>query len=263
MNSPDLSRALARASSGAVGRFGQRQDLARDQPRRLRGLAGGGAGVDAQHARVLIGLGEGVDVVGETPLLANMLEQARGHAAAQRLGEQPKGEIVGIEHAHARKHQHQVRLLQPAHLRRSAAGEGRRRRVLAQAGAGLIAEPLLGQAQGFVLVQGPGEADGHAFGAVEHGAPRPQTAHGRGVHALHRPQDRTAQRSAPEGARLCQVEDIVVRRIGGLGDLLGDDALLPFQLGGVERGPEHQVAGDLAGQRTVALQRADLKLVRS
>ena len=43
-----------------------------------------GAGIDAEHAAVAIGVGEGIDRIDEAALLADLLEQARRHAAAER-----------------------------------------------------------------------------------------------------------------------------------------------------------------------------------
>ena len=46
----------------------------------------GGGAIDAEQPGVGVGLGPGIDAVGEAALLAQFLEQPRGHAAAGRPG---------------------------------------------------------------------------------------------------------------------------------------------------------------------------------
>jgi hypothetical protein len=67
------------------------------------------------------------------------------------------------------------------------------------------------------------------------------------------------ERRGAERLLLGQLEDVVVGRVGGLGDLLGDHALLAFEFGGVEHGAEHEIAGDLRRERQPALKRAHLE----
>ena len=80
---------LVDLGAGAADLFGR--DPGRDlghlvehQGQQLRHLAFAGAGIDAEQAAVGIGGVEAVNAVDQTPLLADTLEQARGHAAAEQ-----------------------------------------------------------------------------------------------------------------------------------------------------------------------------------
>jgi hypothetical protein len=64
---------------------------------------------------------------------------------------------------------------------------------------------------------------------------------------------------SPQAAALDQVEDIVVGRVGGLGDLLGHHLLLAGQVGFIERRAQQQVGDDIHAQVEAALQGADLE----
>src|SRR5690606_18392448 len=67
----------------------QLDDLAR--------AAGTAGGVHAEQSRIAVAGAEGVDGVGQPPLLADGLEQARGHAAAEHGHEHREGVAVLAE----------------------------------------------------------------------------------------------------------------------------------------------------------------------
>jgi hypothetical protein len=52
---------------------------------------------------------------------------------------------------------------------------------------------------------------------------------------------------------------VVVRGVRRLGDLLGDNALLPLHLACVQRGAEHKIARDLGRERQAVLEGPDLE----
>ncbi len=82
---------------------------------------------------------------------------------------------------------------------------------------------------------------------------------GRAADGLGFAQDRPTQRLSLEGVRLREVEHAVVRRIGGLGDLLADDALLALEVGRIEGRMAYEVAQDVHGERQAALQATHLE----
>ena len=170
MNSEALSWALARANSAGLHALSQGSDFAGDDLGETSGVFGGATGIDAQHADVGVGVGVGVDGVGQSQTLAGLLEQARGHAAAEDFGEQPQGPMVGVEHARGGQQEDHMRLFQGSALDRDAAGEGAGGRRRGTRGIG-GAEALLGQGQQLVLVHRAGGADHQAVGGVEPGAP--------------------------------------------------------------------------------------------
>ncbi len=114
-------------------RVRQRADLARTHPRQFRPVLRCGAGVDAQHADVGVGISPGIDGIGQAALLPGLLEQPRGHAATERLGENPHGEVVRITGAGSREEEDQMRLFEAsdggpeAARKHSGRGQGRRR----------------------------------------------------------------------------------------------------------------------------------------
>ncbi len=78
--------------------------------------------------------------------------------------------------------------------------------------------------------------------------------------AVHRAQDvATHGGLAAERLRLGQVEHPVVGGVGSLGDLLADDALLAFQIVGVQPRPAHKIAQHRHRQRQAAPQAANLE----
>src|SRR6185437_13915695 len=71
-----------------------------------------GAGIDAEDAAVTVAVREGIDRVDEAALLADLLEQARRHAAAERGREYGSGIVVGIGIGETGKAEHDVNLLE-------------------------------------------------------------------------------------------------------------------------------------------------------
>ena len=149
-------------------------------------------------------------------------------------------------------------LFELAPLHRPAAGEmaglriGRSRRR----GRG---EMTFGQPQELVLVHGAGGADHQAIGGVEAGAPGFQAGRGRLGDGGRGAKDRPAERLAGEGGGLGQFEHLVIRRVGGLGDLLQHHVLFPGEVVGVERRALDEIGGDGHGQRQASGQGADLE----
>ena len=74
-------------------------------------VAGGAARVEPEGAGTGVGGVEGVGGVGQPPLLAHLLEQARGHTPAQDGGEYAHGPAPLIAHGDALAGQVQVALL--------------------------------------------------------------------------------------------------------------------------------------------------------
>ena len=81
----------------------------RDQLMRPVGSAGG---VDREHAAIGKAAGEGVDRVAKPAPLAHLLEQARGHAAAERAGTDLGGEIIGVAIGRRLEGEHEMGLLE-------------------------------------------------------------------------------------------------------------------------------------------------------
>jgi hypothetical protein len=136
---------------------------------------------------------------------------------------------------------------------RARLGRGQRR------GTQRFAEDALRQIEQLVLVHGAGRADHQSVRGVKAGPPLLQVARSRGRHGRRRAQDRTAEGLAGEGGVLGQLEDVVVGRVGGLGDLLGDDLLLALQFVGVERRAQHEVGDGGQAKLQRAFQSAHLE----
>ncbi len=89
MSNPALSCARARSSSaGASAAESLRISAQRTGISSATSVLAG-AGIDAEDAAVAIGVGEGIDGIDEAALLADLLEEARRHAAAERASRAP------------------------------------------------------------------------------------------------------------------------------------------------------------------------------
>ena len=69
-------------------------------------------GMDREHAAIGESAGEGVDRVAKPAPLAHLLEQARGHAAAERAGADLRGEIIGMAIGRRLEGEHEMGLLE-------------------------------------------------------------------------------------------------------------------------------------------------------
>ena len=119
-----------------------------DQLGRGGALAARGGGVDREQADVAIGIEARIDGVGEAAILAQLLEQARRHAAADRVREQPRGVIIRMELGRAGEAEREMGLVAGGAADPVAAGKagglGRRRwcrRKLAEQAVGELDEP--------------------------------------------------------------------------------------------------------------------------
>ncbi len=101
---------------GLAQRAGDAHEFLADGRHQLGQVVFARAGIDAEQAAIAIGGVEAVDAVDQAALLADTLEQARGHAAAEQGRIDGEREIVGIAIADALAAQHQVGLLQHPRL---------------------------------------------------------------------------------------------------------------------------------------------------
>ena len=85
-----------------------------------------GAGIEAEHPGIHIGRVERVDRVAQAAQLADLLEQARRHAAAEHIGEHLQAENRRIALRHAFEGERDVDLFEIALLDEGAARESRR-----------------------------------------------------------------------------------------------------------------------------------------
>ena len=263
MKSAPLSWALARASSPSPTPLVSARTCSAGNARGLGGVFGGGPGVDAERPHVRAIVREGVDGVAKTALLAHLLEQPRGHTAAQHLGEQAEGEIVRIGEACPGSMEDQVRPVpvcapwDESRLR-SAPGAG----SLGRGGGRLAAEPALGEGQHLALLHRARGRDDDRVRRIEARAGRPQRRRirDRATFPSTSAEHGSTERLVREGRALRQFEHQIVGNVRRLGDLLGDDACFslarssPPSVGRKTRSETTAIARPKA-----ALQRADLE----
>ncbi len=128
-----LSWSLARVSSSALsGLLLELAELGEDEVDDLEGLAGGGAGVDAEGSGVAIGAEVGVDGVGHAALFADGLEEARTHAAAEHGVEDERGVAVLVGDGRGGDAEADLHLLEGFLVAQHDAGAGFGRRQLAE-----------------------------------------------------------------------------------------------------------------------------------
>ena len=143
-----------------------------DQRERRRRLAARRRGVDVEQAGVVIGMQGRADRIGQPAVLADLLEQPRRRAAADHVGEQARGIIIGRGVARRREGQGQLRLL--ARMAADGASPPTKR-----AGSWPAAVPgrearrrcCLGQLHQLVMVDLAGGDQGHALPAIMRVAP--------------------------------------------------------------------------------------------
>ena len=227
---PALSCARARSSSAGVSPSAARRSSSAVELAELADLVGAGAGIEGDLAGVLEGAGLGEDRVAEPALLAQLLEQPRRHAAAERgrVDLRRIGRLVA--HARAFEGHREVHLLEVALLAALAAGEAgrghRSRRAAHQP-----AEERLGRGAQLVGIDGAGGGDDDPLGTVVLGDEAREIGAAEARDPLGGPEDRAPEGLAGIGRLLQPVEDDVVRGVERLADLLQDHPALDLDSG--------------------------------
>ena len=219
----------------------------------LGGLVLPRAGIDREHAAVPEGGVEGVDGIDEAALLADLLEQAGGHAATEQAGHQHGRVVHRVAIARAGEAQHDMDLIQLPLLAELAAGIAGGL-GLVRLGYRQVGEVAADHLHQRLVLQRPGGGDHHAGGAV---VPAHVVAQRVARHLLDdggRAQGGAAHGLIAIGGGLEVVEDDVVGRVVGLPDLLQDHAALALHLLRREGGMGEDVAQDVGGERQVVLQ---------
>src|SRR5579871_1468880 len=121
-----------------------------------------GAGVNGEHSGVGVRREFAEDGVGEALLFANVLEEARGHAAAEKIIEHGHGEAAFVGDGQGRNAEAEVDLLEIAlffEMNRRAGGG--RRVVFFQCGGGQVAEFFFDEIENLLVgdVAGSGDQD--------------------------------------------------------------------------------------------------------
>ena len=231
---------LAEAALGGL------EELVADHGEQLVRAVGTAGGVDGEHAAVGKPAGEGVDGVAEPAPLAHLLEQARGHAAAKRAGADLRGEIIGVAVGRRLEGEHEMGLLERLlRARDTAAHRG------AGSGSGAVPESNApsrrsASASSARVVDGAGRREHHV--AARDSGWRDRRRDGsrlKPLDALRRAEDRPADRLVGKGRLLHEVEDDVLGRIHGGGDLLQDHVALAGKLGAIEARRQDDVAQDV------------------
>jgi hypothetical protein len=177
---------------------------------------------------------------------------------AQGLGENARGDVVGVLGTDAGQQHHDLRLLKPPRLGPGAASE-RRRFERGDRRPGLDPrKSRLNARQQFVLVHRARRRDDDPLGRVQQPPPVPDGRRRRWRERAALSEDRPPERLVAEGLGLGEIENAVVRRIRGLRDLGGDHALLPLQLVSVQRRTQNQVGNHFDGEWDRPLERAHL-----
>src|SRR5579883_754137 len=228
-------------------------DLIAHGRHQLGDLLGPGAGIDAEEAGVAIAMREGIDGIDEATLLADLLKEPRGHAAAQRRRQHRGGVVVGILVGEAGKAQHDMHLLEVALLAPVAAdidgGLGARGALMRQAGEG--ARRMVGERLGIDLAGG---GEHHARRRIVLAEISGDAVARHALDDLRPAEDGPPHRLIGKGALLEEIEDDVVGRIVGLSDFLEDDGALAVELGRIEDRVLENVGEDVDRQRDILFQ---------
>ena len=214
---------------------------------------GRAARADPEQARVAVALLEGRDLVGQPAFLADALEQARRHSAAEQRVEHREGVTALVAHRQARRAEQHVGLLGVVDDRVDRGREARPFRHRPRRAAGERREGLTGQAHDLVVVDVAGHRDEHRRGRVARVAPGHQLVALDRAHRVGVAHGRVGQvRTAPQRAREALVDDVARVVVVHL-DLFEHDFLLFAQIGRGEHGVLQHVAQHVDRQREMAV----------
>ena len=192
------------------------------------GIVAGG-GVDAEHARVRQRPHTRVDGVTEPALLTHLLEEPRGHAAAEEAGENLARIELARTVGRACEAHHQVALLEG--LGRGArAADVDGRIEFRPAAPGQLGEHALSLAHDRVVAEIAGGGQHHAIGAVVGVQEATKVFRGEARHAFGRPEDGPANGLGRERRLLQKLVDELIRAVARSRDLLQDHFALALQL---------------------------------
>src|SRR6202158_4038332 len=211
-----------------------------------------GAGVDGHHSGVGIGRQHAEDSVRKALLFANVLEEARGHAAAKKIVEDGDGEAVFVAQWNRRNADAEMHLFEVA-LGFEMDGGARQRSAVAFGGTrGFhVAELLLNQFQHLLVSDVTGGGDHQMIRREPVPKARTQRIAIESFHGFRGAENRAAERMLrPETAG-----ENLVKKIFGIVqihlDLFEDDLALLLHIFGVEFRAEHEVGDDVKGDGQV------------
>ena len=214
ISSPALSCARARCSSSAVSPSRSRRISSHSAGISSAGLVLAGAGIDAEHAAVAIGVGEGIDRIDEAALLADLLEEARGHAAAERGRHDRGGVIIVIGEGEAGEAQQDMRPARDRALARDRRRHSARARSARRLARGRCEKARCARSTIAPCIEIAGRDQHHAGrGVVAPGCSSATVVAVDAADDLGAAQHRPAHRLIGKGALLEQIEDDVVGRV--------------------------------------------------
>ena len=232
---------------GAVGLFvgeivpGAAQ-LVQDHGHELAQVLLARSGMNAEDAGVREAPMKGVDRVAQPALLAHALEQAAGHAAAERRGENLRAVEVALVDGSPLEAEHELRVHEIADLAKLAAAILRALGLAAARGRGQSAETLFDLARERLVIDGARRHDDHAIGSIVPIEIAANVARAHRFHRLGRAEDRPADGLAVIGGLGEAVEHHIVGRVVRRTDLLQDHVLLALQLVPVDQRLHQDVA---------------------
>ena len=215
---------LAGAAQLVLGHrlLAQALELGADHVQRLDDVVLAGADVDPDLPGVLVLARPGVDGVGQAPLLADLLEQARGGGAAQDRVQDRQGEAALVVAGDALSAQADVVLLGLLAVKGdalAAAARSRRRRSRGSV-PDAVGEPLAGQALDLGVLEVAGRRDHDRAGDITGVVIGGHLVHGQGADHVATADHRPAQRMVTEDRLGQDVVHLVLRLVLVHGDLL-------------------------------------------
>ena len=214
----------------------------------FEGLADGGAGVDAEGSGIAVGAEIGEDGVGDAAILANGLEEARAHAAAEHGIEDQGGVAALVGDGRGGDAEADLHLLEGLLVFEQDAGAGLGGRQLSERLAGIEAgEFFLDGLDKLIVLKVAGGGEDHVAGVEAAGVVVEQLG-------LVQPCDGGggAEDGLAQGVIFPEAlgEELVHQDVGVVLvdlDLFKDDAALALDVGRGEDGVEHQVGEHVEG----------------
>src|SRR6266481_2536969 len=209
-----------------------------------------GAGVDGEHASVGIGRELAKDGVGEALFFADVLKEARRHAASKKIVEDRRGEARFVAERKCGDSDTEMDLLEVA------LGFETNRRLCKRSGVifqrarrAQIAELTLDEVQNFFMRDIPRGGDNEMIGRKPVAEALNEMSAVEAANGFWRSENRTAEwMLGPEAAR-----ENVVKQIFGIVqvhlDFFEDDLALLLDVIGIELGTENEIGDDVKGDR--------------
>ncbi len=215
----------------------------------------GGAGIDGEHAGVGIGRELAEDGVGEAFLFADVLKEARGHAASEKIVQHGGGKARFVAERKGRNSDAEMDLFEVA-LGFETDGRlgGRSGVILERARGAEIAEFALDKVQNFLVRDVARGGDDEMIGREPVAESLDQMFAIEGANGFRRAQNGAAERMLGPKAARKNIVKLILGIVQVHLDFFEDDLAFFFYVFGIEFGAENEIGDDVKGDRQMLVE---------